>query len=183
MPEALVTSLEGQKQSFFHKVDALVGKGLDFAVMTYPQKTRTLLKISLDGEAEFAPEFSTPDWRNQLARGNDAGLLFYHLFTKDMITGDITLEEIRHDAIPAGREAAEFFKPHPESLHRKDPPMGFEFGRLTFESRSGDRITLKVVDLRMGELSGDYEMIFSDRIMKDKKERDAIVVRLRKLSF
>ncbi len=103
--------------------------------------------------------------------------MFYDLFTKDKIQGDISIIEIMHDAAPAESSLSGYFKPRTDSLYDKNPPTGLHGGKLDLICKNHERVDMRLGDLsKSNDLSGDYELDFTTATALDSKKRRLYIV-------
>ncbi len=159
---------------FFEKVDGILNKEKEFAVMYYKNPERNLLKILLDRNSQFTSEFTVTNWK-------EIELLYNDLFTKDRVVGTISIKEIIHDAAPDNKGLNKFFKPNKKSLY-KEPPLGLNGGKAKFTYHDGNKVGLVIEDLSYtNNLSGKYEMLFTDSLKLDGKDRMSTIVKFYKV--
>lgn len=155
-------------KTFLEKVRNSLFEEKEFSVMAYPDG-RTLFKILLDKKTQFTAEIPKAKKLGE----RKTILLFNHLFKNEMVKGNISMEEIMHDALPkAGLE--NFFKPSQESIY-KDPPIGKHGGYLIFEKCYP--LTLKLKDFgREENISGRYKVQNTKKENVDSKGRSCLVL-------
>jgi hypothetical protein len=177
----LVEALTDQRRLLFQKSAAVRYREREFAVMQYSNPSRTLLKILLDSETQFAAEIVGGEFAERLRKEGSVELLFHGLFTKDKVTGDISMREIMRDAQPKEESSAVFFTPNKNSMYKTDRPVGLNYGKVRFLGATPDRINLHIEDLSSGkELSGRFELSFAGQKGTDAKGRLSSLLVLRR---
>ncbi len=154
----------------------------EFSVMAYQEQKRTLLKILLNEEAQFTAEITDSEWSENLKNGGRVKLLFYDLFTKDKVQGNVSIREIMYDATPVEKSLSGYFRPQLGSLYDKNPPVGLHGGKIGLVHKNKERVNMRLADLsKSNDLSGDYELDFTTATELDGKKRRSYVVIMHKV--
>lgn len=135
-------------------------KTSEFAVKKYRDRDsgeNILFEVLLNKDQKLVVRIAEADFERLVARG-EIVLVKLGLFGSDMVTGNIRIRDILHDAEPFIPELSSFFEKKTGSKYQNKPevyPLGIAGGKIKILSRSDRELRYELADVST-KMSGIY---------------------------
>jgi len=149
-------------------------KTSEFAVKKYRDRDSNeniLFEVLLNKDQKLVVRIAEADFEKLIAQ-EEIALVRLGLFDSDMVTGNIKIRDILHDAEPAAPELSSFFEKKKNSKYRNKPeiyPLGIAGGKIKILSRGDRELRCELIDLS-NKMRGVYRLRIRDGNLFIKKE-------------
>lgn len=148
----------------------------EFAVKKYRDRDSSesiLFEVLLNEDQKLVVRITETDFEKLIAQ-EEIALVRLGLFGSDMVTGNIKIRDILHDAEPFAPELSLFFEKKKNSKYWDKPeiyPLGIAGGNIKILSMGNRELRFELADLST-EMSGIYHLNVGDGNLFIKREKN-----------